>query len=69
MYTQNISIPPDYFGDWRSNMPYHPEDGNNWNGDESVNDPEGKSKSYVAYDIYITQSNVLHLWLAKDHYK
>ncbi|CAE1165422.1 unnamed protein product [Acanthosepion pharaonis] len=43
MYTQNVSIPPDYFGDWRSNMPCQPEDGNSWNRNESVNGSEGKN--------------------------
>lgn len=60
MYTQNVSIPPDYFGDWRSNMPSQPEDGNSWNRNESVNGSEGKSKLYRSKG-YIIIGGVVNL--------
>ena len=33
MYTQNVSIPPDYFGDWRSTASSQPENGIDWRED------------------------------------
>ena len=33
MYTQNVSIPPDYFGDWRSTASSQPENGTDWRED------------------------------------
>ena len=41
MYTQNVSIPPDYFGDWRSTTSSQPENGVVW-GEDNESCSKGK---------------------------
>ena len=41
MYAQNISIPPDYFGDWRSAVISPNESGHSWREDKELC-PKGK---------------------------
>ena len=40
MYTQNVSIPPDYFGDWRSSVPLQNDNGHDWPEEDCQNSQE-----------------------------
>ena len=42
MYTQNVSIPPDYFGDWRSAVPPHAESRHDLKEEDNESCSKGK---------------------------
>ena len=48
MYTQNVSIPPDYFT-WRSAVPSQPDSELNWREENALNDQqkEGNFKNII----------------------
>ena len=48
MYTQNISIPPDYFT-WRSAVPSQLDSELNWREENTVNDKETPGKYKIKH--------------------